>query len=568
MHYMHPSGGHQQTRLPLFATDALSHQYPDGRIGLRDVSLCIFDGDRIALVGQNGSGKTTLVKHLNGIFQPTSGSLRYRGDSLVGTHLSAARLEIGVLFQDPDDHLFCNTLYDDVAFGPMNQGLSQILVEERVLEAVTAVGLLDLLYKPAHLLSYGQKKRAALAAVLAMKPQVLILDEPTANLDPRQERIFKELLGQFEGTLICISHDLLFLYDLCERAVVLSEGRVHHDFSLTELVSQRAALREHGLDFSFRFSCCAHHGPHHHEHVHVHEHGGGVAHVHPHAHAHQHPVVVATSFTPAPMPPEKTPLVELVGYSFRYPDGSRGIIDIDLTVLKGDSIALVGENGAGKSTLCGCLMGILEGHGVLRFDGTEPGAAGCRELWRRVGMVFQNSADQLFCPSCREEVAFGPRQMGCASADIEQRVVAALAMVRLSGYEQRVPQNMSGGERKRLAIAAVLSMQPEVLILDEPTAGLDPASEELLLEILASLPITTILVTHDLFFITRATRRTVVMHQGRIIRDYATAEFINDEHLQAENALDYTYKNDCGTVIMALQDSFGMTAQEESNLPE
>jgi energy-coupling factor transport system ATP-binding protein len=168
-------------------------------------------------------------------------------------------------------------------------------------------------------------------------------------------------------------------------------------------------------------------------------------------------------------------------------------------------------------------------------------------------MVFQNAADQLFSPSCREEVAFGPEQLGLSKTEVRRRVEQALELVGLSGYAKRPPLHMSGGERKRLAIAAALSLEPEVLILDEPTASLDPRSEELLLQILGDLPITKILVTHDLFFVHQLCVRTVVLHQGRIIRDYATREFLADEHLQAVNGLDYTYKNSCYQEIQALQ---------------
>jgi energy-coupling factor transport system ATP-binding protein len=536
MHYIHDPKIRSLHQEPLYALHGVSHRYPDGTLALDDVSLTIQPGDRIALVGRNGSGKTTLIRLLAGLLACRQGEIRSRGTVQSGEPTPLQRTRVGVLFQDPDDQLFCNTVNDDVAFGPRNLGLPDDEIERRVWGRLEQVGLEHLRYKAAHHLSYGQKKRAAFAAIMAMEPEVLILDEPTANLDPRQEEVFKELLRAFRGTLIVIDHDLLFLFDLCRRAVVMSQGRVHHDYSFDELVSQPAYLREHGLDFTFRFSCCGghRHNHAHSHHLHSHDHGDGLAHLPPGA---------------AP-----SPLIELQHYSFRYPDGSLGLDDVNLAIARGDRLALVGENGAGKSTLAACLLGLHQGQGYYFFDG-RPLARDRRpsQLWRRVGIVFQNAADQLFNPSCREEVAFGPYRLGLRGKQLQDRVEAALGRVHLQGFADKVPLNMSGGERKRLAIAAALAMEPEVLILDEPTAGLDPQGEELLLTILRDLQLTIILISHDLFFIGELTQRTVVMHRGSIIRDYRTSEFLADDHLHSINGLDYSYKAECGARILALQ---------------
>lgn len=512
----------------LYDIRSLGFTYPNGRTSLTDIDLTICRGDRIALVGQNGAGKTTLVKHLNGLLQPGTGRVLYKGKPLTGDHLRSARLEIGLFFQDPDDQLFCNTVYEDVAFGPMNQGLSRLATDAAVDRALTQTGLSDMARKAPHHLSYGQKKRAALATLLAMSPEALILDEPTANLDPRQEAVFMALLESFPGTLIIISHDLIFLYNICPRVVVLDQGRIHHNFRMKDLVAHRESLREHGLDFSFRFSCCR---------------DGD----HGHAHAH------GPEKTDPPGDPSKPPLLRLAGYRFAYPDGTEALRGVDLTIHEGDTLAVLGENGAGKTTLLSCLMGILRGRGTYEFKGEPVTSDRHQDMWREIGMVFQNSADQLFCPTCYDEVAFGPRHLGLPADEVEGRVRSALADVALEGCEDRVPLHMSGGERKRLAIACVLSMAPKVLILDEPTAGLDPRSEELLMDILRNLPTTKILVSHDIFLISSLTRRTIVMHRGMIIRDYPTRAFLSDDGLTSLNQLAFTYKNDCSAEIMALQ---------------
>jgi energy-coupling factor transporter ATP-binding protein EcfA2 len=404
--------------------------------------------------------------------------------------------------------------------------------------ALSAVGLEAFRYKAPHHLSYGQKKRAALATLLSMQPGVLILDEPSANLDPRQEKLFLDLLRDFDGTLICISHDLLFLYEICTRAVVLEKGRIHHDFSMQELVSQPAYLREHGLDFTFRFNCCRVDGEHHHQ-----SHAPGPA-----AIENDHPSAGNT-------------LIHLDDLSYRYPDGSWGIRGVNLTIREGESIAIVGENGAGKSTLVACLAGIIEGEGHYAFRG-EPVTGKRKEgLWREIGLAFQDPADQLFCPTCAEEVAFGPRQLRLTPHEISKRVEESLERVHLRGFEGRVPHQLSAGERKRIALAAVLSMEPRLLILDEPTANLDPKSEELLCRIVNQLDATKILVSHDIDIIALLTQRTIVMHQGRVIRDYPTSEFIKDRSLVSINGLDYTFRNTCCREIMKLQHG-GMDSPE------
>jgi energy-coupling factor transport system ATP-binding protein len=530
---------------PVLEVQNLSFRYPAGGPALDSIDLSIHPGDRLALVGHNGAGKTTLVKHLNGLLRPLSGTVRFLGAHLEGSHLSSARLQIGLLCQDPDDQLFCNTLDEDIAFGPYNQGLNSEDIEERVQSALNAVGLEGFRYKAPHHLSYGQKKRAALATLLSMEPQVLILDEPTANLDPKQERLFLDLLGNFHGTLVCISHDLLFLYEICSRAVVLEKGRIHHDFSMQELVSETKYLRAHGLDFTFRFSCCRDDGEHPHHHA------------HPHHHRHAAVQTVSHSPLPCPQAAEKTSpdgLVLLEDFSFRYPDGSWGLRNVDLVIEEGESVAIVGENGAGKSTLVSCLAGILEGEGTYAFGGEPVVGRRKEQLWREIGLAFQDPADQLFCPSCAEEVAFGPKQLRLPPEEIQKLVDESLDRVRLNGFEERVPHHLSAGERKRIALAAVLSMNPRLLILDEPTANLDPQSEELLCRILTQLRATRILVSHDIDIIALLSRRTIVMHQGRVIRDYPTAEFIQDRSLVSINGLDYTFKNACCQEIMRLQD--------------
>ncbi|MGA6926605.1 MAG: energy-coupling factor transporter ATPase [Desulfosarcina sp.] len=512
---------------PLFRLQGLTYRYTDGPEALSDISLDIAKGDRVGLVGPNGSGKTTLIKQLCGLLLPDDGDVRFKGHRLDGEHLERSRLEIGLLFQDPDDQLFGYTVIDDAAFGPSNQGLSRELARQAAKRALRQVHLADKSYKAPHHLSFGQKKRAALAGLLAMQPTVLLLDEPTANLDPRQEEVFLDLLMDYQGTLICVSHDLIFLYELCDRAVVLKQGRIAHDYSMHDLVAQRSELRSYGLDFSFRL------------------------------------VVTATDNADNSEPaaegsmPSKAlsgpPMLEMRNVAFRYPDGTLALTDITLSISKGERMSIVGENGAGKTTFLACLLGLRQGKGAYLFEGQPVARRVRKQLWRKIGMVFQDSADQLFCPSVAEEIAFGLEHLGLSKSEIGRRTAEALAKVHLQGFESRVPLHMSGGERKRLALACVLAMAPQLIILDEPTAGLDPHGVELLLSILGDLDATLLLVSHDMFLVESLTNRTIVMHQGRILQDLPTKVFLKDSRLGNLNGLAYAFRQRSSDAIRTLQ---------------
>ena len=520
--------------MPVFSVHNLGYAYPDGIQALSGIDLEILPGDRVALVGPNGSGKTTLIKLLSGLLSPAQGTVCFKGRALTGDYLDQTRLNMGVLFQDPDDQLFGHTVMEDVAFGPRNQGKSRETAVLCAGQALHQVNLAHLAYKEPHNLSFGQKKRAALAGILAMQPEVLILDEPTTNLDPGQEAVFLDLLKGFDGTLICISHDLIFLYELCEIAVVLHQGSIHHHYPLRELVSRRDSLRDHGLDFSFRLTIPANGTA-------VHEENG----TSPRPSCECAGIQDTHSIHP--------PLVCMENYGYVYPDGTPGLQDLFLDIHEREKTAVVGENGAGKSTLLACLCGLRQGSGDLFFKGTRVSRKQQKNLWRRAGLVFQDCADQLFCASAQEEMLFGLRRLGLSTDECRHRAADALARVGLAGFENRVPLHLSGGERKRLALGCVLAMDPDLLILDEPTAGLDPRGEEQLMAILETFDKTLLLVSHDLFFIEKLTHRTLVMHQGRVIRDLPTPVFMQDDQLCRFNGLSFSYRRRTATAIQQLQ---------------
>ena len=226
----------------------LGHRYPDGTQALKGISLRVAQGERVALLGPNGAGKSTLIGHLNGITQAQQGEIAIAGTLISKATVTRVRERVGVVFQDPDNMLFMTRLADDIAFGPRNMGLTEDKVGRRVTFALAEVGLTDLAAKPGLHLSVGQKKRGALAAVLAMAPAVLILDEPTANLDPRSRRAMMELLAGLAVTLIIATHDMDLAWTLCERAVVLDQGGIVADGPARTLMVDEALMHRHGLE--------------------------------------------------------------------------------------------------------------------------------------------------------------------------------------------------------------------------------------------------------------------------------------------------------------------------------
>lgn len=226
----------------------LSFAYPDGHVALRNVSLHITPCEKVALVGPNGAGKSTLILHLNGILNGTSGMVKVCGLEVKRENLARVRAMVGLVFQSPDDQLFSPTVYDDVAYGPIYQGLSAAEVDRRVREALQAVRMSDYARRVSHHLSMGEKKRIAIATVLSMKPEILVLDEPTAGLDPRARRDLIKLLDDLPITMLVSTHDLRMVQELFPRMVIMDEGRIVADGETAALLNDQALLEAHGLE--------------------------------------------------------------------------------------------------------------------------------------------------------------------------------------------------------------------------------------------------------------------------------------------------------------------------------
>ena len=240
--------------LPVLDVRGLAYAYPGGHQALFGVDLHVHTGERVALLGPNGAGKTTFALHLNGILTPGRGSVTVSGLPVTGDSLLEVRRRVGIVFQDPDDQLFMTTVRDDVAFGPANLGVRGAELDARVAEALRAVGVEDLAGRAPHHLSFGQRRRVAIATVLAMRPEILVLDEPSSNLDPTSRRELADILRSLDVTVLMVTHDLPYAVELCERSVVLSEGTVVADGPTRAVLADAELMARHRLELPVGFS--------------------------------------------------------------------------------------------------------------------------------------------------------------------------------------------------------------------------------------------------------------------------------------------------------------------------
>ena len=229
----------------------LVYRYPDGTAALDGVTFALAPGERVALLGANGAGKTTLALHLNGLLRPEQGQITVSGLAVTDPNLMEVRRRVGMVFQDPDDQLFMPTVGDDVAFGPANLGLTGVELERRVDDALDAMDLLDLRDRAPHHLSFGQRRRAAVATVLAMNPEILVFDEPTSNMDQAGRQSFAEALDQLDVTMLTITHDVSHALRTCPRTLVMSEGRIVADGATREILADEELLAANRLELPY-----------------------------------------------------------------------------------------------------------------------------------------------------------------------------------------------------------------------------------------------------------------------------------------------------------------------------
>ncbi len=541
---------------PIISVHSVTYAYPAAghhagtseRAALRNVSLQIEEGERVAIVGANGSGKSTLARHLNALLLPTQGEVHVAGlDSRQVAHHPEIRRTVGMVFQRPDDQVVASVVEHDVAFGPENLGWPRDRIQTQVRAALEAVGLWEERLRPPHMLSAGQMQRLALAGVLAMRPSCIVFDEATAMLDPAGRRAVRELMHDLHQqglTLISITHLMDEALE-ADRVVVLHRGEVALDDTPDAVFRRREELRALGLDVPTPARVAA---ALHARIPELPEHLITVTDLitalealprAPYAASHQTGAAAASG---APAGSVHPPLIEVSDLGHTYmrdtPFARRAIQDVALTVAGGQAHGLIGPTGSGKSTLLQHLNGLLRPQeGAVRigsFDLTDP-ACDVRAVRRMAGLVFQMPEMQIFEQYVGDEIAYGPRLAGLEGEALRERVRWAMTLVGLDfeGFKDRLTFALSGGEKRKVALASTLALQPAILLLDEPTAGLDPGARDELLAHLGQLiapekGMTVVLSSHQMEDIAALCRHVTVMSQGTTVASAGASAIFGD----------------------------------------
>ncbi|WP_329738372.1 energy-coupling factor transporter ATPase [Collinsella sp. CM84Y_54] len=547
----------------------VSFSYDGVAPALDGIDLNIEEGEFFCILGGNGSGKSTFAKHLNALLQPDAGTVRINGmDASDPELVYDIRSTAGMVFQNPDDQLVATLVEDDVAFGPENLGVPSAQIAQRVREALKGVGLVGFEHHETHTLSGGQKQRVALAGVLAMEPRVLILDEASSMLDPRgRQGLMKACRALHDRgmTVVMITH---FMEEAAEadRVAVFRAGRVAMLGTPEEILTRADELAQLNLDMPA--SCClgrslrakgvpvcaqVREADMVSEIAQAYTERSGLDIAEQPSASDSH--VLDNGSSAADGMGASEPVIEISHLSHSYslsarerrrwhkrsttadasskqalwgndPNSPWALRDVTLTVRRGEFLGLAGHTGSGKSTLVQHLNGLIrpqEGSVCalgLDLSNKKDAAA----VKAKVGMVFQYPERQLFAETVAQDVAFGPRNLGLPQDEVARRVASSLARVGfdVAAIGDKSPFELSGGQQRRVAFAGVLAIEPEVLVLDEPMAGLDPAARRDFLGLIDRLHregLTVVMVSHSMDDLANCCDRIVVMNEGAVFAE-------------------------------------------------
>lgn len=505
---------------------------------VRDVDFMADKGEMIAILGRNGSGKSTFARHLNGLLAPDRGTVIVGGRDLrKEKELTSIRKQVGMVFQNPDNQIVGNTLAEDIGFGLENLGTDSDEIWKKIDEMLELSGLTAYKYKNTSRISGGQKQRLAIASAMAMEPECIVLDEATSMLDPQGASDMLELVNRLNKekniTVIMVTHKIPEAL-MADKVYIMNEGKVAAEGAPQEVLSDVKQLKKYGLEIPVSMKVAA-----------------GI------------PVDVCFQYKRLKNLAEETavdqktenytsekdrPVVELRNISYTYINGNetyQALSGIDLKLYEGQVVAVIGQTGSGKSTLLQMINRLISPQsGSVYLYGTDiHSVRNIKDIRKRIGYVFQFPESQLFESTVLKDVMYGPVNFGMSKTEAEKSARKALKLVGVpEKYMDYSPFELSGGLKKRVALAGILAYDPDVLILDEPACGLDGESRQQLWDIIRWLNrernVTVILVSHDMEDVFEISERVVFMEAGRITYDGDTEAFFKETELLTSHGIE------------------------------
>jgi energy-coupling factor transporter ATP-binding protein EcfA2 len=531
----------------------VTYQYPKAvKASLRNLNLTVAESDLIAIMGRTGAGKTTLLSTINGLIPHFSegklqGHILVKGENTRNIPIQKLVPYVGFVMQDPDTQIFGMTVEKDVAFGPSNLGFARERIENNVNAAIHTVELERYRQTIPDQLSGGEKQRLAVAGILALDSPILVFDEPTSELDPQGAEAISETLLQLKQsgkhTILFSTHQSQFVIDKADELWVIDGGEIVYQGLPQKFFSNPQLSGQYGLQTP---EIC-----------------GLFAHLQLLGLYPKGPVPtslsvavnklksilpqrmetnrIQASFREQSPVEDRQVVIDIKSLSHCYDTGREAIKDMSVSFYSGEIVGIVGKNGAGKTTLVKHLNGLLKPtSGQVTVDGHDTRDLSIEQLSRSVGYVFQNPDQQIFSSSVYEEIAFGLLNDGMNQSSLNDRIQQALNLTGLVGKEKIHPFNLSKGERQKLAIASVLAIQPRIIVIDEPTTGLDWEGSVTIMEEIVKLKNrghTLILITHNTRLAAEYVERIIVMKQGQIVRDGNVHSVLSDIVFLNEHSL-------------------------------
>lgn len=503
---------------------------------VKDIDFLADKGEMIAILGRNGSGKSTFARHLNGLLAPHEGTVIIGGRDLTKVSgLTAIRRQVGMVFQNPDNQIVGNTLAEDIGFGLENLGIESHDIWDKIDEMLELTGLAAYKYSNTSRISGGQKQRLAIASAMAMSPECIVLDEATSMLDPQGAKDMLNLVLKLNRekkiTVIMVTHKISEAL-MTDRVYILDNSRIVAHGVPGDVLSDVERLKTYGLEIPVRMKneagipidICSEYKK---KQLQICQKVGTAAdHVIDHGNT---------------LKDLKKCIVELQKVSYSYVNGNetfKALSNIDLKIYEGQVLAVIGQTGSGKSTLLQMINKLIvpQSGKVYLYETDVQSVRNIKEIRRRIGYVFQFPESQLFESTVLKDVMYGPINFGMSKSEAEQSARNALKLVGVpEEYEDYSPFELSGGLKKRVAIAGILAYEPDILILDEPACGLDGESKEQLWNLIRTLNreknVTIILVSHDMEDVYEMSERVLLMDHGKVVYDGETEGFFDDREL-------------------------------------